>query len=553
MLNSKFYSWAIVTGLAVVFLLSSCDTAQLPTAVSGTENEIGTLAKNAAPQATAIIEPNSATEFTGTLSGYNETENPDYGIYSYTLWAGKHNDAGTLTVTNDEENLYVTYNTNASADLGEVHIYVWTDAAVIPSKRPAPGHADYVVEGINADELTVTIPADLSCGSKFYISAHAALVANATADDEPAVGSNAGETAYAGNAASPAYYDSQKGAWWSYVAYTATCFYDVNVSVSFTGSCIGDNVLSLNGTTLDLSGAGTATFEHLPAGDYGLTVTTNADVASPVFSSTVFVTEDTDVNVAFECVYELSGTVNEDGSAVSGETVTLHDASGNVVTVLTDENGIYLFEKLPVGNYSVSVRDQSADVDLQEDTYDVNFNFVTETVTGPSTSMDKTVSNPETAFAYGPFDFLQDASLTANRWGWRNEVDFNTDGAFDQPIYAGAGQSDITKGTLVGTVTYSVNQGVFTARVQLLEGFAFVGLHFYIGAEAYPLDKKGDPTVAPGQYTVVETYKAGQHSACLTTGTAPAGSAYDQVIGLPGGSYSGRESLILHLEVGTEN
>ena len=74
----------------------------------------------------------------GTFVGYNETDCPDYGITEYTLWAGKTNDAGTVTVTNDDDNLYVTYNTNGTADLGEVHVYVWDDLADIPSTVRLP-------------------------------------------------------------------------------------------------------------------------------------------------------------------------------------------------------------------------------------------------------------------------------------------------------------------------------------------------------------------------------------------------------------------------------
>jgi len=143
--------------------------------------------------------------------------NTDYGIYEYTLWAGKHNDAGTVSITNDDENIYVTYNTNETAELGEVHVYVWTGEGQLPSRRPAPGQANYVVENIDADSYTVVIPADISCDNTYYISTHAALVGS---------GDNAGETAYGGDDFSPDCFDATKGAWWGYVTYAVECFDD---------------------------------------------------------------------------------------------------------------------------------------------------------------------------------------------------------------------------------------------------------------------------------------------------------------------------------------
>jgi len=170
----------------------------------------------------------------GTFAGYNEINDPDYGVYEYTLWAGKHNDAGTVTITNDDDYVYVTFNTNETADLSEVHVYVWENEVDIPTKRPAPGHADYVVEDINADSYTVMIPlSDVTapCGDTYFISTHAALTGNNTDNDEDGTGDNAGETAYAGGSDSPGCFDDQKGAWWGYVNYTVACFFDVSGTV----------------------------------------------------------------------------------------------------------------------------------------------------------------------------------------------------------------------------------------------------------------------------------------------------------------------------------
>ena len=156
--------------------LIACDTP----APSAERAEVTRDTQSFAQRTTALCEGTS-----GALIGYQEANNPDYAIREYTLWAGKHNDAGTVTVTYDDESIYVTYNTNGAADLGEVHVYVWTDAADLPTRRPAPGHADVVVSGLNADSYTVVYPASIGCGQTFWISTHAALVDNQTAGGPP--------------------------------------------------------------------------------------------------------------------------------------------------------------------------------------------------------------------------------------------------------------------------------------------------------------------------------------------------------------------------------
>jgi hypothetical protein len=129
--------------------------------------------------------------------------------FEYTLWAGKHNDAGTVKIWSDGTDLLVEYNTNETADLQEAHVYVWTDASQIPEKRPAPGQAPYAMENINADSYTFRIEGMGACGETVYVAAHAALTAEAGAEEGSG---NDGETAYGGG--DPSCFDGQKGAWW---------------------------------------------------------------------------------------------------------------------------------------------------------------------------------------------------------------------------------------------------------------------------------------------------------------------------------------------------
>ena len=107
----------------------------------------------------------------------------------------------------------------------------------------------------------------------------------------------------------------------------------------------------------------------------------------------------------------------------------------------------------------------------------------------------------ETFFALG-----DDASATCfledgfNRWGWTNGP--LTSGEYSFDLYAGAGQCDTEKGTLVGVLTINYDEVTGSAEIgfEMLEGFILSETHLYLGNEPYPTDENGDPTVAPGQF-----------------------------------------------------
>ncbi|MBJ6369406.1 T9SS type A sorting domain-containing protein [Snuella sedimenti] len=107
--------------------------------------------------------------------------------------------------------------------------------------------------------------------------------------------------------------------------------------------------------------------------------------------------------------------------------------------------------------------------------------------------------NCETAFAMD----METASCFIpdfKRWGWTNS--YNEGDSSELPLYAGAAHCDYeNKGTLVGSVTvdYSV-EGEITVTYNINEGYGMKEAHVYVGCDMYP-EKKGTPTVAPGQYT----------------------------------------------------
>ncbi|MCG9970081.1 T9SS type A sorting domain-containing protein, partial [Christiangramia crocea] len=101
----------------------------------------------------------------------------------------------------------------------------------------------------------------------------------------------------------------------------------------------------------------------------------------------------------------------------------------------------------------------------------------------------------------------------ANRWGWTNfisisEFTVDNDYTFSMDLYAAAGQCDINKGTLVGSVdvTYTGDEegGTVSVSYNMLPGYWLGGVHVYVGQEPYMWrqqgNKEGEYTVAPGQY-----------------------------------------------------
>jgi len=137
------------------------------------------------------------------------------GTQTYTLWAGQTINAGTLVVSNDETNLYVTYNTTGT--FNTLHLWVGTDLSLVPSNPqgiPVPGQFPYTynVNGGTSYTFTIplaSIPSFSKCGDLIYIVAHAEVIIN---------GKN--ETAFGGDIPVNI---NEPGRWYYYVKYTTVC------------------------------------------------------------------------------------------------------------------------------------------------------------------------------------------------------------------------------------------------------------------------------------------------------------------------------------------
>lgn len=102
----------------------------------------------------------------------------------------------------------------------------------------------------------------------------------------------------------------------------------------------------------------------------------------------------------------------------------------------------------------------------------------------------------ETAYARGdsPVCFIP----TFSNWGWTNPIE---PGEYTWDLWAGAGQCDTSRGTLVGTVTVAYTDGYVTVTYDVNSPNSLEETHVYADETPFPLDKKGKQTVAPGAYT----------------------------------------------------
>ncbi len=90
--------------------------------------------------------------------------------------------------------------------------------------------------------------------------------------------------------------------------------------------------------------------------------------------------------------------------------------------------------------------------------------------------------------------------LGFGNWGWSIYLPFEDIYTF--PVYAAAGQCDLSKGTYVGDVTVDYSGGTVQFTYNFFSGFSAEETHFYAGDTPVPTDNKGNPTVAPGKYTI---------------------------------------------------
>lgn len=96
---------------------------------------------------------------------------------------------------------------------------------------------------------------------------------------------------------------------------------------------------------------------------------------------------------------------------------------------------------------------------------------------------------------------------TFERWGWTNGP--LAPGSYIFNLYAGAAHCDVSRGTLVGTLTVVYASGTANVTYTMNPGFSLNETHLYVGSDILPKHCKGSPghpnyecdwTVAPGQF-----------------------------------------------------
>lgn len=107
----------------------------------------------------------------------------------------------------------------------------------------------------------------------------------------------------------------------------------------------------------------------------------------------------------------------------------------------------------------------------------------------------------ETAYAFGgdiATCFLTLPNLTSNNWGWTQKITGEIK-SIHWPVYAGAGQCDLKKGTFVGYLDGSYVGGKLNLAYNLNWPFTLNVSHLYIGTTPLPV-KNGKLVTAPGQF-----------------------------------------------------
>jgi hypothetical protein len=108
----------------------------------------------------------------------------------------------------------------------------------------------------------------------------------------------------------------------------------------------------------------------------------------------------------------------------------------------------------------------------------------------PSTTPAACTGAKETAYAFGDTTFIE-LGLTDSRWGWQVTVPAGTNATV--PVYAGAAQNDLTKGTNVGTLQYQYTGSQLILNFMLNAGWLMTQTHVFAGSN-------DAITIAPGKY-----------------------------------------------------
>jgi hypothetical protein len=294
--------------------------------------------------------------------------------------------------------------------------------------------------------------------------------------------------------------------WTIDVTYDGYTDSDFNVSGDITITNDGEEDVEITGVVDELAGTvinidwdDEITFPYTIVVGETITGTYSADVDSQIEGYNV-ATVNTDMTgdegpITFEGIVEI---VWGDPTTEVNKTVTIKDISdlfGEVTLgTVTADNATFTYTKDfawadygkdNCGDYiyentaTIVETEQSADATLL-----VNVQcYIYETAYAKG--------NPSTCFI-----------PTFANWGWTNPIN---PGTYTWDLWAGAGQCDTSKGTLVGSVEVNYSGGYVTVTYNVNSPYILDETHVYAGTTMFPQVKQGKKlvdTVAPGQYYI---------------------------------------------------
>ena len=201
--------------------------------------------------------------------------------------------------------------------------------------------------------------------------------------------------------------------------------------------------------------------------------------------------------------------------AIEGWTINLWKYVDDVLTVVdtteTDKEGYYSFALMPGVAYYVSEAIPSGWVQTYPNADTDGAFYITGVgyVWGPIVLNSQEVEEDnnfgnflaptsETAWAFGGGSAIEFTSLRFGNWGWTNGP--LGVGSYEFDLYAGAGQNDTDKGTLVGKVLINYTAGEVTVTYSLYAGYTMSEAHLHVGSGPLPANRRGVMTNAPGQF-----------------------------------------------------
>ena len=434
--------------------------------------------------AMAMEAKDISLSFDSDVKGIEDTCNSK----TYALIAGQTINVGTVVVSNDDEFLYVTYNTTGDWDLRELHLFVLHSE---PDERLTPGDAPYKVESLPAGtkSYTFTIPFgdELECGTSIWLQAHAAVD---------------GETAYGGTVEDP-----RQGAWYGNISYYIECCEEDDCDLSASsvvtdvkcfGAATGMIDVTVTGGTAPFTfiwsnGAVTEDLENIQAGEYSVTIYD-----------------------AHQCHFTLDDIlVLQPASGVSANRVVTHISEygandGAIDVTASGGTSPYTF----LWNTGAVTEDLS---NLGPGTYSV----VITDANGCNTALreilvqepDEEKPKPVVAFArktYAPMVhcFLTDPLLAQyefEQWGWTNGAMFPEETFLSTyELWINVDGCDVSGATKVGEIKLHYFNGTATATFTMMNGYRMDESRLYIGNEILP-KVGGNFTVDPANYPYVHT------------------------------------------------